>query len=29
VHLVLVVIYPRTLVAMIAGTAAEPEKSVR
>jgi thiosulfate reductase cytochrome b subunit len=29
VHLVLVVIFPRTLVAMVAGTPAEPEESVR
>ena len=29
VHLVLVVIFPRTLVVMVAGTPAEPEESVR
>jgi thiosulfate reductase cytochrome b subunit len=29
VHLALVAIFPSTLVAMIAGSAAEPEKSVR
>ena len=29
VHLVLVVIFPRTLVAMVAGTPAEPKESVR
>ena len=28
-HLVLVVIFPRTLVAMVAGTPAEPEESLR
>ncbi len=29
VHLVLVLIFPRTLVAMVAGTPAEPEETVR
>jgi thiosulfate reductase cytochrome b subunit len=29
IHLTLVVIFPRTLVAMLAGTAAEPEKAAR
>jgi hypothetical protein len=29
VHLVLVVIFPRTLVSMLAGSAAEPEETVR
>jgi thiosulfate reductase cytochrome b subunit len=29
VHLVLVVIFPRALIAMVAGTAAQPEERVR
>jgi hypothetical protein len=29
VHLTLVVIFPRTLIAMLAGKAAEPEESAR